>query len=69
MAGTAGWLLCNSGENGIWIALASGTLTLALSSIGLWLVCREDLKDVIRLATGAISGALPKLRRASPEGA
>ena len=58
VAGTTGWLLCTSGPSGLWIALAAGALTLALSLIGLWLVCREDLKDTIRLAAGTIHSAV-----------
>jgi O-antigen/teichoic acid export membrane protein len=67
VAGTAGWLLCTSGPTGFLIALAAGSLTVALSGIGLWLVCRDDLSDAFRLARSSISGALPLLRRASPE--
>ena len=43
-AGTAGWLLCTTGPSGLWIAVAAAMLTLALSYVGLWLVCRQDLQ-------------------------
>jgi O-antigen/teichoic acid export membrane protein len=68
VAGTAGWLVCTSGPSGLWIALVAGLLTFALGFIGLWLLCREDLKDTIQLAAGTISSAVPRLRRPSAEG-
>jgi O-antigen/teichoic acid export membrane protein len=69
VAGGAGWLLCTSGPSGLSIAFAAAALTLALSFVGLWLVCREDLKDTIRLAGGTIYSAFPRLPRTSAEGA
>ena len=63
VAGSAGWLLCTSGPSGLWIALAAAVLTLALSWIGLWILCREALKDVVGLALGTVSSAVPSLRR------
>jgi O-antigen/teichoic acid export membrane protein len=64
VAGTVGWLLCTSGPSGLWIALAAAVLALAISSIGLWIVCRESLKDAIGVALGAVSSVVPSLRRA-----
>ena len=63
VAGTAGWLVCTSGPSGLWIALAAGALTVALSFIGLWIVCREGLKDAIGLALGTVSSAMLSFRR------
>ena len=68
VAGMAGWLLCTSGPGGLWIAFAAALVTLVLTSIGLWLVCREDLTDTIRLAAGTIRRAVPRPPRAPAEG-
>ena len=67
VAGGAGWLLCMSGPSGLSIAFAAAGLTVALSLVGLWLVCREDLKDTIRLAGGTIYSAFPRPPRPSAE--
>ena len=66
VAGTGGWLLCTSGPSGLWIALAAGALTVALSVIGLRLLCHMDLKDTLRLAGSVISSSLLSFRRAQP---
>jgi hypothetical protein len=63
VAGTAGWLLCTSGPSGLWIALAAGSLTVAVAAVGLRIVCGEALKDVLGLALGSVSSAVPTLRR------
>jgi O-antigen/teichoic acid export membrane protein len=62
VAGSAGWLLCTSGPSGLWIALAAAALTLALSLIGLWILCGEALKDAIRLALGTVHSVILSLR-------
>jgi O-antigen/teichoic acid export membrane protein len=67
VAGTAGWLLCIRGPSGLLIAVAAGSLTLTLVSLGLWLICRKDLEDTIHLGLGAVRSAVPRLRRASVE--
>ena len=59
LSGTTGWLVCTAGPPGLAIALAAAALTLALSVVGLLLVCSEDLKDTIRLAAGSIRQATP----------
>jgi O-antigen/teichoic acid export membrane protein len=72
VAGTLGWVLCVSGPSGLWIAIASGALTIALCAIGLWAVCRKDLDETIRLITGTMQSVVPRpprLRRPSTEGA
>ena len=60
VSGTAGWLVCVAGPPGLAIALAAAALTLALSVVGLLLVCSGDLKDTIRLAAGALRLAMPR---------
>jgi O-antigen/teichoic acid export membrane protein len=67
VAGSIGWLLCVSGPSGFLIAVASAALTLVLCATGLWLVCRKDLLDTVRLALGVIPFSLPRLRRATAE--
>jgi polysaccharide transporter, PST family len=67
LAGAAGWFVCTSGPAGIGIALAAGALTIALSFVGLFLVCSDDLKDTIRLVSETIRNVAPRLRRASAE--
>jgi len=69
IAGVSGWLLCMYGPRGLWIALASASMTFSLVAIGLWLVCRRDLKDTVGLAFGTIRSALPGLNRASIDNA
>ena len=69
VAGSLGLLLCTSGPTGLWIAIASGLVTLAAAGAGLWLVCRKDLTDTFLLAWSAVWRALPKSRRASAQAA
>jgi O-antigen/teichoic acid export membrane protein len=65
VAGVAGWLLCTGGPSGLWTALVASFVTIALTWSGLWLICRADLMDTIRLTRGTIRGAVPRLGRAS----
>ncbi|MCZ2109848.1 MAG: oligosaccharide flippase family protein [Dehalococcoidia bacterium] len=65
VAGVSGWLLCTAGPNGLLITVASGAVTLTLCVAGLWLVCRNDLRETVRLATGTIRSVTPRLQRAS----
>ena len=66
VAGTAGWLVCTSGPTGVWIAFAAGMVTLALTFVGLWFLCRRDLTDMLRLGASAIGAVLPQGRQTSP---
>jgi O-antigen/teichoic acid export membrane protein len=67
VAGAVGWFVCTTGPPGLGIALAAGALTIALSFVGLLLVCYGDLKDTIGLLAGMFRNAAPRLRRASAE--
>jgi O-antigen/teichoic acid export membrane protein len=69
ITGAVGWALCASGPDGLWFGLAAAAATAALSFAGLWLVCRDDLMDVIRLAGSTLRGILPEQRKTSLEGA
>jgi O-antigen/teichoic acid export membrane protein len=64
VAGTLGWLLCKAGPDGLLTACAAGAVTVVAAAAGLWLVCRKDLFDTVRLATGSLRNAVPRLRRA-----
>lgn len=63
VAGTAGWLLCTRGPADLIVAVASGALTTALCALGLWLVCRADLKDAVDLVFGTVTNARLSFRR------
>ena len=54
-AGTAGWTVCVSGPPALAMALGAGALAFFLSAAGLVLVCRNDLRDTLQLATGMLS--------------
>jgi hypothetical protein len=69
VAGTVGWLVCVTGPPGFAIAIAAGALTIVLSFVGLWLTCRADLMDTVRLAGGTVRDSIPHLRKPSTEGA
>jgi PST family polysaccharide transporter len=68
-AGSAGWLVCTNSPGGFWYAIGAAALTAGLTFAGLWLVCREDLLDTVRLGTGTIRNIVPGIGRASVEGA
>ena len=63
LSGTVGWLVCTTGPEGVWTAMAAGAFTLSLSFAGLSLVCSRDLKDVLRLGAGAARNGVAGLRR------
>ena len=67
-AGACGWSLSIGGGANLSTAVASGALTLTLAAAGLWLVCRDDLRNTLDLAAGAVRAALAPLRRAPAEG-
>jgi O-antigen/teichoic acid export membrane protein len=62
-AGTTGWLVCYSRPSSFAVAVLAGILALGLSIIGLRVVCREDLRDALSLATQALGKTMPRLRR------
>jgi O-antigen/teichoic acid export membrane protein len=65
----AGLLLCVAGSDGIVTVAASIVVTNALAVIGLWIVCRADLMDTIRLGWGSVRSSMPRMRRPSPSAA
>ena len=65
LSGGLGWLVCIEGPSSLLTVASAGILTFVLSALGLWLVCRKDLADTIRLALGALRSAVPRLRKAS----
>jgi O-antigen/teichoic acid export membrane protein len=65
VSGGVGWLVCVQGPAGFLTAAGAGLLTLALVALGLWLTCRNDLNDTLRLAFGSFRSSLPRLRKPS----
>lgn len=65
VSGGLGLLLCIEGPESFLTVAAAGTLTFALAALGLWVVCRRDLADILRLASGSLKSAVPRLRRPS----
>lgn len=65
LSGGLGWLVCTDGPDGFLTAVAAGALTFGLAALGLWLLCRNDLTDTLRLAFGSLQSAIPGLRRPS----
>jgi hypothetical protein len=63
VSGGLGLLLCVQGPDGIVTGVAAGTLTFVLATLGLWIVCRRDFVDLVRLLFRALRSALPRLRR------
>jgi hypothetical protein len=63
LSGGLGLVLCIEGPEGLMTAIAAGGLTLALSAVGLWLVCRKDLTDIVGLGVGSLRRVMPRLRR------
>ena len=59
-SGALGLLVCGAGPPGLGTALGASALTLALCVVGLRLMCRPDLVDTFRLATGAVRIALAR---------
>ncbi len=66
-AGTVGWLICTSGPHGLWIALAAGAATASLCLVGLFVLCRDDLADTLRLGVEAVGSVLSRGVRAPGE--
>lgn len=69
LSGGIGWLVCVEGPDGFLTAVAAAILTFGLAALGLWIVCRRDLIDTVRLAFGSLRGAVPRLRRTSAQAA
>jgi O-antigen/teichoic acid export membrane protein len=65
VTGGLGLLLCVKGPNGVLTGVAAGTLTFVLATFGLWLLCRRDFVDLVRLLLRALRSAMPRLRRRS----
>jgi O-antigen/teichoic acid export membrane protein len=67
VSGGLGWLICFEGPQNVVTALAGASLTLAFATVGLWLTCREDLADTVRLASESLRKAVPQLRKTSAQ--
>jgi O-antigen/teichoic acid export membrane protein len=67
LSGSLGMLLCVEGPNSVLTVGAAGTVTFTLAALGLWVVCRRDLVDILHLASGSVRSAVPRLRRLSAE--
>ena len=63
LGGGLGWLLCVEGPDGFLTAVVAGLLTFAFCALGLLVVCRNDLADIVQLSLGSLRGALPRLRK------
>ena len=59
VGGSAGWVLCTIGPSGVWTAIAAAAITLALGVVGLWLVCRRDLGDVLSVGASVLRAVVP----------
>lgn len=62
VSGSLGLLVCIEGPSNVLTVAAACTVTLSVAAAGLWIVCRDDLVDTVRLAFGTLQGVLPKLR-------
>jgi O-antigen/teichoic acid export membrane protein len=69
LSGSVGWLVCTEGPDGFLTAVAGASLTFALSAVGLWIVCRKDLSETVRLAFGSLRRVVPRFPRASAQAA
>jgi O-antigen/teichoic acid export membrane protein len=69
LSGGLGWLVCVEGPDGFLTAVAAAILTCGLAALGLWLLCRKDLADIVQLAFGSVRSAVPGLRRPSAQAA
>jgi O-antigen/teichoic acid export membrane protein len=69
LSGGIGLLVCVEGPSNLLTVAVAGGMTPALAVLGLYIVCRRDLVDTLRLATGSLRSALPRLRRPSAEAA
>jgi O-antigen/teichoic acid export membrane protein len=49
-AGGAGWLVCTQGPPGFAIAVAGAAVAFGMSILGLFIACRGDFEDALRLA-------------------
>jgi hypothetical protein len=65
VGGTAGWLACSAGPSGLATALVAGAFTLTLCLAGLFLTCRDDLRDTLRVAGVALAAVASRTRRAA----
>jgi len=69
LSGGLGWLVCVGGPDGLLTAIGAAILTIVVSALGLWITCRKDLADTVRLASGSLRSVLPRLRRTSAQAA
>src|SRR5262249_2638127 len=59
LGGVAGILVALAEPASILTGIVAGVVTWALCLVGLWLFCRGDLRDVIRLVRVSVREALP----------
>ena len=69
LAGAVGWTICSTGPGGFAIAVAAAAVTIVIVVAGLAVVCRDDLRDTARLATGTVRSVVPRFGRASVDAA
>jgi O-antigen/teichoic acid export membrane protein len=67
VSGGLGWLLCVEGPSDLLTVAASGLLTCTLAALGLWVVCRKDLADMVELASGLRQSVVARFRGPSAE--
>ena len=67
VAGTAGSLASAAGPGGVLTAVAAGGVSVAISFLGLLLVCNDDLTDLRRLAGGTVRSIVAGFRRPATE--
>ncbi len=65
VSGSLGLLVCIEGSSGVLTVAAACIVTLSVAVAGLWIVCRSDFVDTVRLAFGVLPGVPRKLRRTS----
>ena len=65
LGGGLGWLLCVEGPDGFLTVAVAGLFTFVVCALGLLVVCRKDLADIVQLALGSVRSALPRLRKPS----
>ena len=69
LSGGLGWLVCVEGPDGLLTAIAAAMLTIVVAMLAFWIVCRKDLADTVRMATGSLQSVVPRLRKPSAQAA
>jgi O-antigen/teichoic acid export membrane protein len=65
LGGGLGLLLCVEGPDGLLTAVVAGVFTFVFCALGLLVVCRKDLADIVQLSVASFRSAMPRLRKRS----